>query len=226
MRYSLAITGGIMSFFCNCNSDRSPGRISGNPMNGLCEKVCVQAKKVFDACMKQSQEDGYQITLTNLTPANPTYPLTFVSARSISTEATILSLQVDSIQDRPNLSRVQITYSLPVEVIYTDANGVQGKGTGVVTASQDVILYVPAPSIMPYSIEVVGSIVAPEGVYTALNTFTISCCTTAILKVVMSVELLVPSYGYVNVPTCQEFTQEICSGFFELPLFPGDETNG
>ncbi len=211
-----------MSFFSNCSSDRVPGRITGNPSNGLCEKVCVQVKKVFDACMKQSQEDGYVLTLTSLTPANPTYPLTFVSARSIGTEAQIVSLQVDPIQDRQCLSRVQITYTVPVEVLYTDANGVAGKGTSSITLSQDVILYVPAPSIMPYSVEAVVSIVAPEGVYTGENTFTVSCCATSILKVVMPVEVLIPTYGYANIPTCQEFTQEVCSGFFELPLFPGE----
>ena len=213
-----------MSFFSNCSSDRIPSRISGNPLNGLCEKVCVQAKKVFDACMKQSQEEGFTLVVTNLTPANPTYPLTFVSARSTTTTAQIVSLQVDPIPDRVNLSRVQITYTVPVEVLYTDANGIAGKGQSSVTLSQDVILHVPAASIMPYDIEATVSIVAPEGTYVSENTFNVACCTTNILKVVMSVELLVPSYGYVTMPTCQEFTQEVCSGFFELPLFPG-ETN-
>ena len=116
-------------------------------MNGLCERVSIQAKKVFDACMKQSQEDGFQITLTSLTPANPTYPLTFVSAKSISTEATINSLQVDAIQDRQNLSRVQITYTLPVEVIYTDANGVQGKGTERIIKRLAMKLLFPYPCL-------------------------------------------------------------------------------
>ena len=212
-----------MSFFSNCSTDKCPHRITGNPMNGLCEKVCIQAKKVFDACMKQTQEDALTLTLTTLTPANPTYPLTFVSARSITTTAEVTSLQVDPIQDKQNLSRVQITYSVPVEVIYTDATGVQGKGTANVTLSQDVILYIPTASIMPYSIEAVVSIVALEGTYTALNTFVVECCETAVLKVVMNVEMLVPSYGYAVIPPCQEFTQEVCSGFFELPLFPGDD---
>lgn len=212
-----------MSFFLNCAQDKCPCRISGNPINGLCEKVCIQAKKVFDACMKQSQEEGYVFTITNLTPSNPTYPLTFVSARSIDTNAQIVSLQVDPIPDRQNLSRVQITYSVPVEVLYTDANGVAGKGTSSFTISQDVILYVPAPSIMPYNVEAVVSIVAPEGTYTDLNTFTVTCCTNVVLKTVMTVELLIPSYGYAVMPTCQEYTQEVCSGFFELPLFPGED---
>lgn len=215
-----------MSFFCNSPSDRCPGRISGNPLSGLCDKVCIQVKKVFDACMRQSQEDGVTVTLTSLTPANPTYPLTFVSARSINTVAEISSLQVDPIPDRPNLSRVQVSYVIPVEVLYTDANGVEGKGNAQITLSQDVILYVPAPSIIPYSVEAIVSVVSPEGSYVSGNTFTVTFCTTTILKIVMPVELMVPSYGYATIPPCQEYTQEVCSGFFELPLFPDGDGIG
>ena len=209
-----------MSFFCNCPTDRCPGRISGNPLNGLCEKVCVQVKKVFDACMRQAQEDNVTVTLQSVTPANPTYPLTFVSARNIQTVAEITSLQVDPLPDRQNCSRVQITYSVPVEVLYTDANGVEGKGVANISLSQDVILYVPTPSIMPYEVEAIVSVVSPEGTYVSDNTFTVTFCTTSIIKVVMTVELLIPSYGYATIPPCNEYTQEVCSGFFELPLFP------
>ena len=64
---------------------------------------------------------------------------------------------------------------------------------------------------------------APEGVFDATNeSFTVSCCVTVIIKILMEVELLVPSYGYATIPPCQEYTQEVCSGFFELPLFPGN----
>ena len=52
------------------------------------------------------------------------------------------------------------------------------------------------------------------------NSFTVSACVTCILKVAMQVELLVPSYGYCAIPPAQEYSQEICSGFFELPLYP------
>ena len=71
-----------MSFFCNFQSDKCPGPINGNPLNGLCEKVCIEAKKVFDACIEQRQLTDIVLNIANLTPANPTYPLTFVSARS------------------------------------------------------------------------------------------------------------------------------------------------
>ena len=52
-----------MSFFTNNASDRCPGRINGNPVNGLCEKVCVEAEKVFDACIRQTQEEGITLAL-------------------------------------------------------------------------------------------------------------------------------------------------------------------
>ena len=209
-----------MSFFSNFSQDRCPCQISGNPLNGLCEKVCIQVKKVFDACLKQSQEQNVVLTLTDLVPQNPTYPLTFISAKSSQTLATITSLNVEPLADRPNLSRVQVSYTIPMEVIYQDANGVQGKGNSTMSFSQDIILFAPTPSIMPYEVEAVVSAVASEGTYTSENTFTITACTTSILKIVMTVELLIPSYGYCQIPTCQEYTQEICAGFFELPLFP------
>ncbi len=210
-----------MSFFSNFQSDRCPCQITGNPLNGLCEKVCIQTKKVFDACIKQTQEEGIILTPTSFTPENPTYPLTFVSAKSTTTRATVTSVQIDRLTDRPNFARVQVTLSVPMEVVYTDANGVAGTAESTTTLTGDVIMFVPEPSIIPYFVEGVVSIVAPEGTFDEeTGTFTVSCCVTVILKMVMEVELLVPSYGYATIPPCQEYTQEVCAGFFELPLFP------
>ena len=211
-----------MSFFNNFQSDRCPGQINGNPLNGLCEKVCIQAKKVFDACMQQSQLNGVVLDIENLTPANPTYPLTFISAKSSTTRGIIQAVQVDRLSDRPNMARVQATIAIPVEVLYTDANGVQGIAQSSVTVSQDVILFVPEPSVIPYEVEAVVSLISTEGTYTDVNTFTVTSCITVILKIVMEVQLLIPSYGYCNIPPCQEYSQEVCAGFFELPLFPNN----
>ena len=209
-----------MSFFCNFQSDRCPGQINGNPLNGLCEKVCVQAKKVFDACMQQSQLTGIVLNITNLTPANPTYPLTFVSARSTVSQGTISNLLIEPLPERPKCARVKTDVIIPVSVAYTDANGVEGVATATVTVPKDVILSVPSASIMPYSVEAVVSLVSTLGTYTGENQFTIDACISIILKVVMDVELLIPSYGYTPIPPCQDYTQEVCAGFFELPMYP------
>ena len=41
-----------------------------------------------------------------------------------------------------------------------------------------------------------------------------------ILKVVAVVELLVPAYGYCEIPPCDNFSDSTCDAFFSLPLFP------
>lgn len=210
-----------MSFFCNFNSDKCPGPIKGNPLSGLCEKTCIQVKKVFDACVQQSQLTGIVLPLTNFTPAAPTYPLTYISAKNTTSRGIIRNLTVEPIAgDKPNVSRVRADITIPVSVAYTDANGVEGVATSSVTVQKDVILTMPAASVMQYDIESVVSLVSSIGTYTGEAQFTVDCCVTVIMKVVMEVELLVPSYGYAVLPPCQDYTAEVCEGFFELPIYP------
>lgn len=106
-----------MSFYSNFQSDKCPGAVTGNPLNGLTEKVCIQAEKIFDACIKQTQVENYTLELSGFTPENPTYPLTFVSARSLNAEATVTNLNIDRQGDR-QCARVQATLTVPVEVLY------------------------------------------------------------------------------------------------------------
>lgn len=215
-----------MSFFSNFQSDKCPGAISGNPLNGLCEKVCIQAQKIFDACIKQIQLENYTLTLTDLTPADPTYPLTFISAKSITSAGTMTALSVDRLTEKPGCARVQATVTIPVEVLYTDANGTEGSAQAEITVKQDVLLSVPAPSIMPYKITAEVSAVCAEGTFNeGENTFTVNACVTIILKVSVDVQILLPSYGYCAIPPAQDYSQEVCAGFFELPLYPRQGKN-
>ncbi len=207
--------------FCNNNStpDRCPGNISGNPMNGLCEKVCIQTVKIFDACMMQTSIDS-TVALTNLSPATPTLPLTFVSGRSTSSTGTITSLTITPIADRPGLSRVTTTVSIPIQIAYTDANGVQGTGTSSVSISLDVVMCVPTGSVITPNVAATVNMASPRGAYVSDYTFSITCCVTVILSVQAPVNLLVPSYGYCKIPPCTEFSQDACQGVFDLPIFP------
>ena len=207
--------------FCNNNStpDRCPGNISGNPMNGLCEKVCIQTVKIFDACMMQTSIDS-TVALTNLSPATPTLPLTFVSGRSTSSTGTITSLTIAPIADRPGLSRVTTTVSIPIQIAYTDTNGVQGTGTSSVSISLDVVMCVPTGSVITPNVAATVNMTSPRGAYVSDYTFTITSCVTVILSVQAPVNLLVPSYGYCKIPPCTEFSQDACQGVFDLPIFP------
>lgn len=210
-----------MSFYTDSRPGIFPGQ-TNNVMNGLCERISIQATKVFDACMNQTQIDNYSLTLTDFNPANPTAPLTFVSGNSMGSTATVTNLIITRFDDRPNFARVQANINIPVTVTYTDANNVPGTATGTITIPQDVVLYVPQPSLTPIDVIAFGSAVIATATYNAeTGGFTISACVTTILKVVATVDVLVPSYGYTPIPPCTPFTgNDVCPGVFDLPLYP------
>lgn len=210
-----------MSFYTDARPGIFPGQ-TNNVTNGLCERICIQATKVFDACMNQSQIEDYQLTLTNFNPANPVTPLNFVSGNSTGASATVTNLVITRFEDRPNFARVQANINIPVTVTYTDANNTPGTATGTITLAQDVILYVPQPSLTPIDVVAFGNALISEGVYNpTTGGFTIKACVTTILKVVAVVDVLVPSYGYCPIPPCTPYTNnEVCPGVFDLPLYP------
>lgn len=210
-----------MSFFSNNRTDnKCPGPITGNPLNGLCERVCIQTNKVFDSCRKQISVSGQSVTLTNITPEGLVEPFTFVSGQS-NGNATLTNLVVDRFADRPNFARVSATVNIPLTITFTDANGTEGTGTANLTFDEDVILFVPQPSVIPFTIDVFAGLVIPDATYTGNNTFTVDACVQIILRVVVNTNILVPSYGYCPIPPCQEFSSsDVCPGFFDLPIYP------
>ncbi|MBR4270793.1 MAG: hypothetical protein IKQ31_03875 [Clostridia bacterium] len=213
-----------MSFFSGIRSEQMPGPINGNPVRGLCEKVCIQVKKVFDACLKQQHISGLPITLTDFTPPNPAYPLTFVSGQSSMTNrATLTDLVVNRFEDRPNFAHISATANIPVDIVYTDAVNQQGVASGVITLPVDVVLFLPQASIIPYMVELVASaVIASATIQNGIAV--VEGCVMMIIKIVAETELLVPSYGYCQIPQCQEYSTNVCQGFFEMPLFPSNNT--
>ena len=212
-----------MSFYSGTRQGNFPGPIQGNPLNGLCEKAVIQTTKVFDACMKQLQDNGVALTLTDFTPADPTTPLTFISCQSNAEGITVSNVVVDRFDDRPCFARVSADVTLPITVTYTDANGVMGTAQTTYTVSNDVVLYVPQPSIVPYRVEGFGSAICTNGSISDENILTTNLCVTLILKIVVDADILIPTYGYAQIPPCQDFSQDTCTGFFELPLYPAQQ---
>lgn len=211
-----------MSFSNNCKSDKIPGPIRGNGgLNGICERVCIQCDKVLDMCMRQETLTDLSVTITDVEPSTGLVaPYTFTSANATSSQATISDLIVTPIKDDNCSSRVQCTISIPVQVNFVDANGTRATGSATISVERDVVLHTSAPSVMPYSIVASGSLYSARGTYVSETEFSLTVCLTTILKVIMQVHLLIPSYGYCYIPPCQEFNEQVCDGFFDLPLYP------
>ena len=214
-----------------------PCSLNGNEvLSGLNEKICIQVQRVYDSCLMQEQLKEQKVTLLSygLVPTGngpncdpqenastqPNMPITFESCRSTSTEGVIRNLSVERLCDRPCFGRVRCQIDVPIDILFTDASCREYIGRGMVTVDRDVLLSIPDESIVPYNIESMVSAICVSGTYLRNNVFELEICVTVVLKVLAKVEILVPSYGYCEVPPCEEFADSVCDEFFSLPLFP------
>ena len=55
-----------MSFYINNTNPNRPGPINSNSLNGVCEKVLIEATKIFDSCVSRSTETGIILNLTKV----------------------------------------------------------------------------------------------------------------------------------------------------------------
>ena len=217
-----------MSFYINNNNPNRPGPINSSALSNVCERVLIEANKVFDACINRDTVMGAVITLTNFTPAGPTEPLTYVSAQSDPLNpATISNVTIDRIETRPNYANVSATITIPITVSYLDANRIPGTATGTITVDRSAVLFVPQVALTPVEVKVVAAVSSEIGTISG-TTATITYCIQTILKIVSQVDILVPSFGYPVLPPCQtpNPAQTECPGFFELPIYPTAQRNG
>ena len=199
------------------NNTKAAGKITGNPLCGLCERVCIEAKKIFDGCIGRFGNVTFTVALSDFTGGTTT-PYTFERAIS-SGNTTLNNLTVTTI--RGNRSRVSFDSIIPITVYYTDATGVAGTANGTVTFSRDVVLSVPSDSVVPYTIEATTALSSNIGEFSSdYASVTITCCIIQIVRLATTVEILVPSYGYCEYPSCENYADEVCEGVFTRPIFP------
>jgi hypothetical protein len=263
-----------MSFFSykNANTDQCPGSIVGSAVQGLTERICVQVKNVYDACLQQEQLDDVEITVSDIVPLLPgaanscqpptgtpctcncrgcscnctcgangviTYPeavenarsspdplpapcgqWTFSGCRSASVCGRIHDLTIDRLIDRPQFARVKCTVDIPIDVIFVDARCQEWMGRGKLSVVKDVLLAIPEESIVPFTLESMVSAICVTGEYLGNCKFEITICVTVALKILAEVDLMIPAYGFCEIPPCEEFAENVCDEFFSLPMYP------
>ncbi len=182
--------------------------------NNSSEKTCIEVKKVFDACMQQR---SIATTLAVTFTGDPTgYTVTGVNSTG---DAVISDLSVTPLAGTA-CSRVSFTLTVPVTVVATNTAGQFITGASSITLTQDVVMKVPADGVIAPRVEATAVIVGLQNALVTGTEVTTNACVTIITKVVADVILVVPSYGYPVLPPCQEYTQDVCSGIFNSPVFP------
>ena len=145
---------------------------------------------------------------------------TFESCRSSTTKGNIANLSVERMCDRPQFARVKADVDVPIDILFTDQRCQEWLGQAKVVVSKDVLLCIPEDSIVPFTLESLVSAICVSGTYIGNCRFELTICVTVALKVLAEVAIMVPTYGFCEIPPCEEFAETVCDEFFSLPLFP------
>lgn len=213
-----------MSFYSykNEGNERCPSLIGFEGLKRIRERVCIQVNKVYDSCLQQETLNNIRVHLTHVCGSGFEAPLTFISCRSTTVKGKLVGTTIQRLEDRNNFARVRTRVEIPIEVIFEDANRKQGSGKAVIIVPKDVIMFVPDESVIPFQLESIVNAICVSGTFIPGDSFRfdLDVCITIILKIVAKVELLIPAFGFCEIPPCEEFAENVCDEFFRLPLFP------
>lgn len=177
------------------------------------------------ACASCSNPISHEEAVENA--ANSPCPLpqpcgawTFESCRSSTIKGNISNLSIERMCDRPQFARVRCNVDVPIDILFTDQNCQEWMGQSTITVCKDVLLCIPEESIIPFTLESLVSAICVSGTYIGSCTFEINICVSVVLKVLAEVDIMVPTYGFCEIPPCEEFAESVCDEFFSLPLFP------
>lgn len=181
----------------------------GNFQDGLCCRMVIETKRVFDGCAFTDEN----ITLALTTEQQIPQQAVFVSARVVSSEL------VDYMVSNGSggccrvcgdiVTRFAVTYS---------ANGTFTTVGATYRESREFLLHLPqSGSLVPYSIEVQTYMSIGSGAILGSNAVSITGCLLQIIKVTAPVDILIPTYGYCKYPPC---TGSACRGVNVDRIFP------
>ncbi|HOO22340.1 MAG TPA: hypothetical protein PKY53_01515 [Clostridia bacterium] len=181
--------------------------------NNVAEKTCIEVDKVFDVCMQQR---SVSTTLTVAFAGDPT-GATITCVKNAG-PGIISNVYITPIPGSP-CSRVSYCLTVPLIVEATTNAGHKIIGTSSITFDQDLVLRVPQDGIIHPEVVARAAITGVQSTLAGCHVST-TLCVTIITKVVADVILVIPSFGYPILPPCQEYTEDVCSGMFNTPVFP------
>ncbi len=180
----------------------------GGSFDGLCCRMVIEAKRVFDGC--RFTDENITLTLTSADPIPQ--QAEFVSARVISSELTNYSV----IDGSNGCCRVRGDIVTRFAVTYS-SGGSCFTVAAEYTESTEALLRLPNAAIVPYNIEVQAVMSVVSGTVIGQNVVSVSGCLLRIIKVTAQVDILIPTYGYCNYPPC---TGCPCNEFGNSDVFP------
>ncbi len=174
--------------------------------NRAFEVDCIIADKVYAHCQQRECFPTVEVLLESGTFSHISFRPGFIVPGT---------LVVTDIEGRPHFRRVQFTLRIPFEVITTDGSVIEGFLPDIY---KDVVLFIPdARDEFEFRVVVeTSSLLLGQPLQTG-NKVTFAVGTFIIIKIVGTVQLLIPTLGFCpEPPECEEFSPgDICDGFEE-----------
>ncbi len=178
---------------------------------GIMDIDCIIADKVFASCQQRECFPEVEVCIDKKTFGSIRFRPGFIVPNT---------LIVTDIEGQPNFRRVRFTVRIPFVVL--DPNGNVIAEGFLPDIFKDIILYIPdARDEFDFRIVIeTQSVVLAPPVQTGDN-ITFPVGTFVIVKVVGTVQLLVPTFGYCpEPPECTEFSPTDVCDAFEYADFP------
>lgn len=172
---------------------------------------CIIADKVFTSCQQRKCFPQIEVEICNGTFGRVRFRPGFIVPGT---------LIITDIESQPNFRRVRFTIRIPYEVLDTNGNVIAEAFLPDIL--KDIILFIPDSRdefefriVIETKSEVLAPPVQTEG------TLSFAVGTFIIVKVVGTVQLLIPVYGYCPEPSpCEEFSPTDICDMFDYEDFP------
>ncbi len=173
----------------------------GDFRDGLCCRMVIETKRVFDGCAFTDENVSLALTTEQQIPQGAV----FIAARVLDSE--LVDYTVSPGSDcccrvaGDIVTRFAVTYS---------SNGQLTTVHAFYRESRELLLRLPdGNSLVPYSIEIRSYMSVASGAIIGPNAVSVTGCMLQIIKVTAPVDILVPTYGYCKYPPC---TGCVCRG--------------
>jgi len=187
----------------------------GQALKGLCDRVAIQVRRVFDGCVTRLDREQFDAHINDFS-FDPVPPLRFVSATSSGEYITVSGLDISESTER-GLSRVVFETQIPTTIVFEDSTGRQGTARATLSQNFDLLMRVPNTGFQSFSVESEVNLEALKGRFEGLEFIVLTCCVAAITRIVGNVDLIVPAYGTVEFDECD--SNGGCEAFFDTPFF-------
>ncbi|MCL2847188.1 MAG: hypothetical protein FWE13_00355 [Firmicutes bacterium] len=197
------------------NNHIKAGRICGNPLTGLCERIVIEVQRVFDGATTRYRSKTFIVNL-DIADTLPE-PFTFISSESTGAPKfeNVITTRLDNCR-----TRIQGELIIPIIIRFRDGEGILHSSNSEAIIPRDIILNTPASALVPYCITNAVKLACELGTFISRTQVNMVACVIILTKIICPTDIVVPTYGRSVYPETHEGADTICDRILGIDIFP------